>query len=358
MKIAYVVPMDISTEKGIWRKILATTRAWQDLGHEASIFTLVENSCLACQDELVQFIQVPNSLRGRWVGIRELAAKVRFWGPDVVYARFSLYHPELESLAATFPVVLEINSLDLKEYWVTDKAKWFFHLLTRHRYISHAAGLVGVTTEITESFRQSRAPKATIANGIDLDSLEPLEPTDSARPTLFFIGTPGYAWHGLDHIIEMAAYFPEWRFHVVGLDKPNKGAPENIEFHGYLQPEEYRKLARESDVGIGTLALYRKGFGEASPLKVREYLALGLPIIIGYKDTDFVDGGDFILELPNRPDQISSSTKRIRHFVEGWRGRRVQREQISHIASAAKEQTRLRFLEEVLSRWIGTRGTR
>lgn len=44
---------------------------------------------------------------------------------------------------------------------------------------------------------------------------------------------------------------------------------------------------RNCQVCIGTLALHRKNMTEASPLKTREYLAHGFPVIIGYKDTAF-----------------------------------------------------------------------
>jgi hypothetical protein len=86
---------------------------------------------------------------------------------------------------------------------------------------------------------------------------------------------------------------------------------------------------------------------EASPLKTREYLAHGLPVIIGYQDTDFRDGAEFLLELPNTEDSIRPNQHRIRAFVESWCDRRVSREQICHLDTKEKERVRLRFLTEV-----------
>jgi hypothetical protein len=43
---------------------------------------------------------------------------------------------------------------------------------------------------------------------------------------------------------------------------------------------------------------------EASPLKSREYLALGLPVIGAYEDTDIPPDDPVYLQLPNRPGAV------------------------------------------------------
>ena len=80
-------------------------------------------------------------------------------------------------------------------------------------------------------------------------------------------------------------------------------------------------------------------------MKVREYLAVGLPIIIGYKDTDFLDGAPFILSLPNCEDNLVDGIERIELFVESWQGKRVNRALISHLGADIKEAQRLEFFE-------------
>jgi len=46
---------------------------------------------------------------------------------------------------------------------------------------------------------------------------------------------------------------------------------------------------KRADVAIGALATYRKGMKETSTLKVREYLAYGLPVILDHHDPDFFE---------------------------------------------------------------------
>lgn len=61
------------------------------------------------------------------------------------------------------------------------------------------------------------------------------------------------------------------------------------------------------NLGIGTLALYKKNMNEASVLKVREYVSRGIPFIKAYYDTD-IDNipelSPFYLNFPNNDSLI------------------------------------------------------
>lgn len=90
---------------------------------------------------------------------------------------------------------------------------------------------------------------------------------------------------------------------------------------------------------------------EACPLKVRRYLAYGLPVILGYRDTD-LDALDkwWLLRLPNTESNVVTSLPEIGAFVESVRGRRVPRDEVEPLISAgAKEAARLAFFGEVVS---------
>ena len=123
--------------------------------------------------------------------------------------------------------------------------------------------------------------------------------------------------------------------------------PPNLHLHGLLRRREYLPLLAEADVAIGSLALHRKSMEEASPLKVAEYLAYGLPTIIGYSDGRFPDGAPFLLRLPNVEDSIGPCIGAIEEFVGHWRGRRVERASIGGIDARLVEGRRLEFIRSV-----------
>ena len=107
-------------------------------------------------------------------------------------------------------------------------------------------------------------------------------------------------------------------------------------------------LAR-ADVAIGTLALHRKGMSEACALKTRQYLAYGLPVVLGHEDTDF-SGADpwFLLRLPNTEANVRDHVEQIRAFVDGVKGRRVQRSEIEgRLSAEVKEAQRIEFLRRL-----------
>jgi hypothetical protein len=89
---------------------------------------------------------------------------------------------------------------------------------------------------------------------------------------------------------------------------------------------------------------------EASPLKTREYLAYGIPVIGGYEDTD-LDDAECYLRIGNTEDNVDTEVSRIRRFVQQWRGRALDRSEIeTKISSRVKELARLAFFEQAAHR--------
>src|SRR5205807_8242905 len=126
-------------------------------------------------------------------------------------------------------------------------------------------------------------------------------------PSLVYSGSPWQCWQVLDKLVQLAVAEPDWQFDVIGPRAAElRGAPENVAVHGFLDRERYAPLYARADVAVGQLALHRRGVDENSPLKVREYLAYGLPVISGHRDPDFPSPEPwFLLRLPNNESNVS-----------------------------------------------------
>lgn len=85
------------------------------------------------------------------------------------------------------------------------------------------------------------------------------------------------------------------------------------------------------------------------PASTREYLAYGIPTIIGYDETDFPSPKEFLLELPCTPENVREHAQDIEQFVQTMRGKRVPRTSIAHLDVRVKEGDRLAFFEEVVA---------
>ncbi len=365
MRIAYIGQMaDVSFASSIAKKIRSQALAWMGAGHTARYFSLVPTIAPWPGLAPLRAELIPRGLPGqRFFRSHALCRAVQAWRPDLIYFRYAYHSPGLPALFRRIPGVAEINSDDNSEYALSLSApKRIYHHLTRTRILTPLAGLVPVTHELGRRFASFGHPYNVIGNSVTLTDFPQLPPSGSSN-RLVFNGSPGSPWHGVERIAELAALFPAMGFDIVGIDGPawrtqtgRSSLPSNVKLHGYLSPAAYAPLMVGAVAAIGTLALYKNGMHEGCPLKVREYLASGLPVIGACEDTDIPDGADYYLRLPNDPSPLAPHRDAIAAFVDRWRGRRVPRELITHLDTSVKETRRLAFMARVASDWHAANG--
>lgn len=353
MRIAYLAMEKVDAETGVLRKIAGQMRAWQSAGHEVRLFNVVERptSVLESLQELPADLFFSRGPLDTFRAFATMARAACAWAPEVAYARLGRYYPALKQLARMAPICLEVNSdslAELRSYG--PRRHYWYHQLTHRSLQRLMSGMVFVTNELAHTPHLSPLdlPRCVIGNGIDLQAYPLLAPPNNPRPRLIFLGSAGQAWHGVDKIQALAICFPEWEFDLVGIPAAAlPAAPANLHAHGRLAKSAYDTLLACADIAIGTLALHRNGMDEACPLKVREYLAHGIPTVIGYRDTDFPDDAPFLLRLPNTEENVSTYTEEISQFVARMAGRRVPREAIAQLDVRIKERQRLQFLAQL-----------
>ena len=353
MRIAYLLHYNDTFENGVFKKVLAQTRTWVGYGNEVRIFMISRKQELSSTHfgniGLSVYHYGPNSRFQQW---EACAAGILQWKPDLVYFRYDLYYPALAKLAKKIPMFIEINTNDVYEYSLSSRYRDWYNRLTRSLLLNKARGLISVTKELQNNpaFAKFNKASVTIGNGIDLSTITPVPAPDNERARLVFIGTSGMAWHGVDKLILLAQHFVNWQFDIVGLkhEDVEGSIPQNVQLYGFLERSAYAEIISRADVAIGTLALHRNQMQEASPLKTREYLAYGIPVIIGYEETDFPEQVPFILRLPNTEDNVESNLSEIQGFVEWAKGNRVPSASVSHLDVSCKERQRVAFMRRVL----------
>lgn len=339
-------------ESGVRRLVLEQARTWSRLRPdvEFGLFVRCEAGAEGAWQHEPNVVAVQSSrwgMPGRLVAREWLSVQLARWRPDVVYLRHSTISPSVVALAAASPTVLGGDLDDLDELRVRSRLRYGYMLLTRRWLLRYVRRIVVVTHEIARhpSIADSRVPVSVLPNSIDLDDYPPLAAPANAEPHLVFIGAPGLPWAGVDKVVRMAQQFPNWQFEIIGTGAESlSDPPPNVTAHGELTRERYRPIMLRADVAIGPLALHRKNLHEASALKVAEYLAHGIPVILGCPEAAFPDGAPFLLQLPNSEDNVELSVDAIGAFVAAWRGRRVPREDISPISTDVVEGERLRLL--------------
>lgn len=162
--------------------------------------------------------------------------------------------------------------------------------------------IAGVTDEIARYEKDrsgSSSPTIAYPNGINTDTVEMIsDQRDSALVNIAFICGTFAEWHGLDKLMKaVSAYSGEYlsrigRIHLIGkLSDRYLEDIRNCEklsklfhIHGFLEEVRYREILGTCDVGLSSFALEREGLSQACTLKVRELLAVGLPIYSGHRD--------------------------------------------------------------------------
>lgn len=355
MKIAYLWHGNPYHDDGILKKIRSQADAWTASGATVGIFCLSSDDPSATSAPLEpvgEVVHYRNPFVGRLIATTRLCRAVGRWAPDVVYLRYTPLFPPPVRLLRAIPTVIEINSDDRAEYLSKSRNKAVLNDVSRRILFAHAKGFACVTPELADRVapKSEQVRKVVISNGISLGRAQPLTPATNERPRLVYMGAWA-PWHGVDKIIALADALPEFDFDFIGFEPPiHRVLPSNIRTHGFCHQQQYESILADSDVAVGTLALHRLGMSQATPLKTREYLLWGLPIVIGYDDPDFRDKPWFLLQLPNTERNVAESVAAIRAFVHAVAGRRVAREAVAdRIDLGVKETQRLSFLREVVA---------
>ncbi len=361
MRIAYItLHWPSKKASGIGRKIEEQITAWREAGHTVQLFShripvdnpeeLIEGASFEYEISDGFFGKLLTEIH-RCQAIPSLVKAVKEYKPDIIYLRWSMYVFPSHHIFTIAPVVVEINTDDVSQHEMLGYVYSLYNRITRRIFLTKASGLVFTSTELQEceSFAPYHRPGVVIANGINLLQNPAIPAPHNQKPRIGFIGTPDLAWQGVDKIVRLAELCPDLDIDVIGFDNPmgQQNQPANLVYHGYLDKEKSCSVLAMDDIGLGTLALHRKGMEEASSLKTREYLAYGIPVIIPYKDTDLDDLKiDTILRIPNTEDTIELNWEIIRDFAIKMQGRRVDRSLISQrIDSHIKEKKRLEFFE-------------
>jgi hypothetical protein len=351
MRIAYFGHINGGRRSGVFQKIAGQTERWQAGGNTVRVFVATRDDPdewrARFEGALVRRYDGPLS---RLRAMLALVDGVRGFRPDVVYLRWDLFYPPMLAFPRRAPLVIEINTDDLLEYALGTRIRALYNARTRALVMRRARAFVFVTDELSrrDSFRHFPGVHSVISNGIDLSAYPILPPPVNDRPRLVFVGSAGQPWHGIDKVEVLAGLRPGWDIDVVGMMADDSASPSNVVWHGPLDRTGVLDVLGRADVGIGSLAMHRVGISEACPLKVREYLAVGLPVVYGYSDSDADGLGATALSIANTESNVVDEIDRIDAFVERSRGTRIDRSSIAHIDTSAKERERLELFGELL----------
>jgi glycosyltransferase involved in cell wall biosynthesis len=270
---------------------------------------------------------------------------------EFVYERYSLWNAGGLALArdADVPFVLEVNSplpdeaARYRGLVHEDLARGVAQLLMRE-----ADGIVCVTPAVASwvgALRGHEDGVWVIPNGVDARLFSPARdetaPDLGPEPTIAFCGS-FRPWHGMDDLLEafrivVAEHVPGARLVCVG-DGPLRrdfernareaGLADRVHVTGLVPQHEVPRWLREASVAVAPYPRI-EGF-YFSPLKIYEFLSMGLPVVAA--DTGEIpsllgDGERGLLYEPGQPRELARALAQLladapRAQRMGRRGRR------------------------------------
>ncbi|WP_297890103.1 hypothetical protein [Sulfurihydrogenibium sp.] len=364
MKIVYFTIENFSKKTGITKKILSQVEIWRKLGMDVYLLAFSKGKA-SIKDEKFFNIVEENSVKLIFSLNINVVTLVNKINPNIIYFRYDAmpFSKTAFYLVNNYPTVVEVQTNDIDEFflsWIKQNPnlkniiKYILFRKNRDKFLSQTKALVTVTKELSELeiYKKFRKPMICIPNGIILDNYKILKNPNfyNDKIRFFFIGFGNVPWHGVDLIENIAKRMPEYEFHIVGLQKTSK--LNNVIYYGFLDFSEYKKILEKCHICIGSLALHRNNMKEASPLKVREYLALGFPIIIGYTDTAFQNNlPDYVLQVDLTKEIITDEIiDKIKNFALKNKNRVVLHEEVKNfIDMEVLEEERIRFFKKIIS---------
>lgn len=215
-----------------------------------------------------------------------------------VVIRYPLFDPVLWLfLKNKKQIITEHHTKELDELKVMGDKRYLMEKTLGNWWLKKFGGHIAVTNEIVEyEIKRSGFKNATAFIPNSIPHISSTQKTDNVikDEMIRMIMVANFRpWHGLDVIIEGLKSYPSLPFelHLVG-DIPEKQQEILQSFHqvktyGHLQYAEIENLYKKMDLGLAGFNLQSNNMKEATSLKVREYYANGLGVVLGYHDPAF-----------------------------------------------------------------------
>lgn len=264
--------------------------------------------------------------------------------PDFVYIRRTYvdraYLKFLKSVKEKFPqcrVIVEIPTYPYKKEMLS---AWYTRFMYVKELIYRGEYRKYIDRFVTYSDDQEICGISTICtmNGVDVDEISPIEAIgEYDKDSINLLAVALLArHHGYERIIKgLGQYYKEPQkrkvyFHIVGdgpeykkykkLVKKHK-VDKYVKFYGPKYGSELDEIYNMADAGLAAFGVYKDGFSKLSTIKAREYLAKGIPVILG-ADDDLFGGKNskYGLMFSNTADVVKIE-KIIKYLDELYLGR-------------------------------------
>lgn len=343
MKVLFIMKYPLVDQYSIMQKLNGQINAVRNLGHEP-FFISFDREYVYLDDgenrkriQKTPFGHVPNYFHTFvFYDIYRAAKKAVLENDfDLVYFRHSPLNATgyrmIKTIHQKAKLVVEITSFPPYTEKAKNMLRAFYHTLSK-KWWERGAKYVTLFTGIGEHADEYlKRPFINIDNGIDVSLIPPRTEKQSTDGKIHILAVASMCeWHGYERIITGLS---EWKsekarnyiIDLVGdegdgsLEKWKRlasdlGVSKQVVFHGRMTGEALTNMYNMATVGICSLALYKIGFQKGSVLKLREYMARGLPFVYAHDDPHITDNMPWCMRIKN--DSSAVPMREISDFID------------------------------------------
>lgn len=345
VRLAYVTPYDIDY-KSISVHTSRRLDFWRSSGAEVEVFVIGGGG--RARRSALRNLAIDS------VGSGSLVRQIREFAPTVIYRRWLTPIVGLNrGLARVAPVFLDIHADDVNLTGGGSALRTSYVRLLRSAEFSSLSGATFVVSELAKSPIFDAIPGRTgvflNGNWIGVRDYEP-----RGRPRVGISVSGAHIWNGLDRFARLAEQLQSAAEWVVVCPAEQEAsvraeAGDCVTIVPTLGSTDYLAEVSSWSVAFGTMALEREGLRTASPLKVRDYVGLGVPTVLPYWDEGLEGVEDpLVMKLAGPADAPIESppVSKIARFIASAHGRNLARATSEAMAGASIEARRLAFLTQ------------
>ena len=343
MKILYISSENVPGNTGGSVRTLEISKSLKRLGHGVIIFTNREGG--QKRKEVIDGVKIIRS-RIKFgktlpaLGIRRLGIFKKDF--DIVVERYSIFGGlgAIYSKLRGTPLVLEVNAPHLEEALATRviKGKLVALLARRWKDVQLRTAAKIITTKKALAHRYEEKAVEMVLGGVNLAMFRPgLRNSGKANKIRKIYGLENNfvavfhgaftRWHGIIDLMKAAKIIEKRdkkiKFLFVGggelEEKARLAAGRNCIFAGNKDYSEIPYYLAACDAGIapyGILPKHLKKIGFYwNPMKIFEYIALGLPVVTAdYKELRDIVGGNGVFYNPGNYKDLAEAVLKIKSF--------------------------------------------
>lgn len=347
MKGLYISVVDRESKRfgGVYKKIQSQVGAFQNLDVSMDYIGMKGNAI-----EFVNTIDKVNLERAKhYIFFRRILKRYSELNNkyDFIYVRYSFANPYMTLLIRKFSRANTKVFVEIPTYPYSDEIK----KTTKNKVLLKVDRLLWKLNKnwidrlvLTNDIKDLFGIKAVnIFNGINIKDIS-IGIEGALNNSINMIGVANVSrWHGYDRLIKgIADYYKNndcnkylVNFYIVG-EGPEKNNLEElttnlnvskyVKFLGAKFGEELEKIYEDMHIGVSSLALFRAGGGH-DPIKSKEYVAKGMPVIIGYEDKALPSELPFVFNVDSDDSNID-----IIHIIEKYSMMKLSSKKIAKYA--------------------------